>query len=165
MNIAATLGLAALIGATAAVGWWTVESLPISGRATVVDGDTIRVGSARVRLFGVDAPESAQTCLDAQRREYACGVAATNALQRMLDRDPVVTCDVRDTDKHGRSIARCSNSGGDLGARLVMAGWATAYVRYSRAYVDQQDAAKGERAGMWGGTFFQPEQYRMEHKR
>jgi endonuclease YncB( thermonuclease family) len=33
-----------------------------------VDSDTLEVGSTRVRLYGIDAPEGAQQCLDARRR-------------------------------------------------------------------------------------------------
>ena len=33
-------------------------------RFQVVDGDTVRFGSQLVRLFGIDAPEKAQTCDD-----------------------------------------------------------------------------------------------------
>jgi len=34
------------------------------GRASVVDGDTLEIRGERVRLWGIDAVESAQTCLD-----------------------------------------------------------------------------------------------------
>ena len=34
----------------------------ISGKASVADGDTLRIGSERIRLHGIDAPESAQNC-------------------------------------------------------------------------------------------------------
>ena len=34
----------------------------ISGVASVTDGDTLRIGSERIRLHGIDAPESAQRC-------------------------------------------------------------------------------------------------------
>ncbi len=32
----------------------------ISGPARVVDGDTLEIGGERIRLYGIDAPESAQ---------------------------------------------------------------------------------------------------------
>ena len=38
----------------------------IAGRARVVDGDSLEIGAARIRLFGIDAPEGAQHCRDAQ---------------------------------------------------------------------------------------------------
>lgn len=35
---------------------------PISGRASVIDGDTIEIHSVRIRLPGIDAPEARPTC-------------------------------------------------------------------------------------------------------
>ena len=49
------------------------------GRARVIDGDTIEVASARIRLFGVDAPESAQRCLAGSSRWYFCTEAEARA--------------------------------------------------------------------------------------
>ena len=34
----------------------------IHGTAKVRDGDTLSIGSVKIRLFGVDAPELSQTC-------------------------------------------------------------------------------------------------------
>jgi endonuclease YncB( thermonuclease family) len=36
---------------------------------SVVDGDTIRIGAARFRLWGIDAPEARHTCGDGWRIE------------------------------------------------------------------------------------------------
>ena len=36
------------------------------GQASVINGDTIEIHGARVRIFGIDAPESDQLCHDAQ---------------------------------------------------------------------------------------------------
>ena len=37
-------------------------SADIVGQAKVTDGDTIKSGSVRIRLHGIDAPETKQTC-------------------------------------------------------------------------------------------------------
>jgi hypothetical protein len=39
----------------------------------VVDGDTLDFSGTRVRLFGIDAPETKQSCKAAKGAEYMCG--------------------------------------------------------------------------------------------
>lgn len=161
MTRLATLALAAAITFGSLVALAVADPGDIIGTAIVTDGDTVRVGEARVRLFAIDAPEKAQTCFDAQARSYACGRAAAEALRFMLAADPVVTCERKATDRYGRVVAVCSNGGGDLGARLVAQGWAVIYERYGGAvYRDQQSAAQAERLGLWSGEFQNPAEWR-----
>jgi Staphylococcal nuclease homologue len=57
-------------------------------------------------------------------------------------------------DRHGRLVAKVfSPNGVDIGRRLVLAGWALAYRRYSTDYVDTENQARKARRGMWRGTF------------
>ena len=48
-------------------------------KATVIDGDTIEIHSTRIRLYGIDALESGQTC-EEQRKVYRCGQQAALVL-------------------------------------------------------------------------------------
>lgn len=125
---------------------------------TVVDGDTLRLPGQRVvRLWGIDAPEMAQPG----------GRDAWRALYRMIEADRWVRCEIVDRDRYGRTVASCANSGGDLGRRLVAAGHALDYARYSGGrYETEQRAARASRLGMWrDGEPVSPTVWRREHSR
>ena len=77
----------------------------IVGRADVVDGDTIDIGKVRIRLDGVDAPESWQTCHDAGGKLYRCGARAAEALDALLAASRPTRCRQVDTDRYGRVVA------------------------------------------------------------
>ena len=49
--------------------------LDLTGPAVAVDGDTLDMNGARVRLFGVDAMEARQTCMK-DGQAWACGAEA-----------------------------------------------------------------------------------------
>lgn len=121
----------------------------LQGHARLIDGDILAIGDVVVRLHGIDAPEADQTCPE-QGGAWACGTWASAELRRLTGDDPVV-CERVDTDRHGRTVARCVGRGGDLGAAMVRAGAAWAYQRYSLAYVGHEEAARRERRGVWRG--------------
>lgn len=135
----------------------------ISGYPHIADGDTLSFAGERIRLFGVDAPEKAQMCTR-QGKGYPCGENAKRYLAAMIGEAPV-SCDPQYRDKYDRAVAICSVGGKDIGREMVAAGWAVAYRRYSTQYVDAENGARGARAGIWQGSFEQPEQWRIEHPR
>ena len=140
------------------------DSEDLSGRAVVIDGDTIDVAGSRIRLYGIDAPESQQTCRAAGQR-WACGEQATRALTDRIGSQPV-QCEERDRDSYGRSVAVCHLAGHDfndgqaLNSWLVSRGWALAYRQFSEAYVAEEDAAKAAGVGIWRGAFVAPWEWR-----
>ena len=173
MSRLATAVLAALIIGGTAAALAVAEPWPatFSGEAMAVDGDTLRLGAARIRLHGIDAPESHQPCFvhgqapAAVSSTYDCGAMATAALASMLTRGSRVTCQAKANDPHGRTVATCSNSGGDLGARMVARGWAVDWPKYSGgAYSDHEAAARAWGLGIWGGSFFLPKSRKGNHK-
>ncbi len=131
--------------------------------AHVVDGDTLRVGSDRVRLSGVDAPELSQQCGTGSART-PCGAEAASWLRGRVEGRSVDCIEV-DRDRYERRVAVCRMAGVDLGAALVDAGWATAYRKYSLAYVDREGRARADRRGIWATPFEPPAQYRRERRK
>lgn len=82
----------------------------ISGRAYVIDGDTISINGEKIRLKCVDTPESnyrrkTQYCLD---NETDCGLLAKQALKFMIKDDRrFVTCEYEKRDMYGRILGLC----------------------------------------------------------
>jgi endonuclease YncB( thermonuclease family) len=128
------------------------------GQATVIDGDTLEIGGRRIRLHGIDAPESAQRC-EADGAACLCGRRAAFALADRIGRR-TVTCAPKDIDRYGRVVAVCAVGGEDLNAFMVRRGWALAYRDYSTAYLDAEAAARAESLGLWRGEFVPPWDWR-----
>lgn len=134
----------------------------ISGAARVIDGDTLAVAGERVRLDGIDAPETRQTCTS-QGRNWACGKASTQAMRHLIGQNPV-RCKISSRDKYGRAIGACFAAGRDLQRQLVQQGLALAYRKYSTRYVADEDAARAERVGLWSGQFTAPWRWRKQKR-
>ena len=160
-----------VIGAVAlAVGWGMTGGLDdvfpgsaseIVGTARVLDGDTLDVGGVRVRMHGIDAPESRQLCQGGPDILLRCGDVATVELRRLVGGSPV-RCRVRDTDRYGRTVATCHAAGTDLGAAMVSAGYARAHLRYSWAYAPHEARARFEGRGLWQTEWQAPWDYRAQ---
>lgn len=135
----------------------------LSGSARIIDGDTLAVAGERVRLDGIDAPESRQSCTR-NGRAWACGKAATQAMRKLVGRNPV-HCEITGRDRYGRAIGTCFAAGRDLQRQLVREGLALAYRRYSTRYVEDEHAAREEGTGLWSGSFVEPWRWRNERKK
>ena len=155
----------------------------IAGRVSVIDADTIDVGSVRVRLHGIDAAESGQTC-ERDGAEWACGAWATERVRDLFEGRGAL-CKRLDTDRYGRAVARCAvegveaiaaakegpggveaGRGGavDMGAEIVGRGLAVAYRRYSDDYAPVEAAARARGAGVFAGAMQSPSAYRAERR-
>jgi endonuclease YncB( thermonuclease family) len=76
----------------------------ISGFPHVVDGDTITIGDTKIRLEGIDAPETDQLCLDEHAAKWTCGIAARDRLvDHVASRS--IDCTPRGTDAYRRTLA------------------------------------------------------------
>ena len=128
----------------------------------ITDADTFYVGGTEIRLDGVDAPDPDQICLRGGQK-YKCGEEAKAGLLAIVAGRPV-TCVKVGEDVFKRAVVRCDVGGKDLGAELVRAGWAVAFVKFSKRYVAQEAEARKAKRGLWEGSFDRPRVWRRKKK-
>lgn len=138
----------------------------LSGPIRVSDGDTVVISGERVRLLGLDSPEQDQPC-EAADSDWACGLAATAALEALIDGHGV-ECRAPDRDRYLRWLAVCWRDDGlELNAEMVRLGWSLAYRPgndpFPRPEYEPQEAeARAAGRGMWHGTFIPPWEWRQQ---
>ena len=154
-----TAGLTWLAASGSGASATPADKPVIIGTASVVDGDTLDIHDQRIRLFGIDAPESHQMCLDATGGFYRCGSIAANALDVWIAGNPV-SCVDKGKEKWGRTIGECTVRGASIQGWLVEHGYAIAYRSFSKAYVLQELKAREAKAGVWSGQFVEPWDWR-----
>ena len=131
----------------------------ITGKPTITDGDTIKIINKRIRLYGIDAPESGQLCKK-NFKEYSCGIVATEALVKKINKNKI-KCKVQDRlDRYKRYIGVCFIGEVNLNQWMVRNGYAVAYRRYSKDYIEDENYAKSDKLGLWSGSFIHPEKWR-----
>ncbi len=142
-RIAPAFSLFVLFGAC--VGMVRAET--VSGKVvSVADGDTVTVLTAgnrqvKVRLDGIDAPES--------RQDF--GQRAKQAASDLVF-GKQVSVDIRTRDRYGRSVGVVRVGGTEVNTAMVEGGWAWWYRQYapdntvlSRA----ESAARAAKRGLW----------------
>ena len=144
---------ALLLSAPGAIG-----AEAIVGHVSVIDGDTLEIHGTRIRLHGIDAPESGQLCT-AQGGTFRCGQHAALALADRIG-SRTATCEPKDRDRYNRVVAVCRSGGEDLNAWMVAHGWALAYRQYSSDYIREEDSASAAKIGIWQGDFVAPWDWR-----
>lgn len=112
---------------------------------SVHDGDTLRCGPDRIRLFGVDAPEVRRGQTAAEPFAYE---ARAELVRLTRGR---VACRLVDRDRYGRIVAKCwSDRTPDINAALIRSGFAVEYRRYSKGlYAAAEDEARRAGRGAW----------------
>jgi len=96
----------------------------------VVDGDSLYITGhePQIRLWGVDAPESDEPGF----------TAATTTLKRLALKKSI-HCQRVDTDRYGRTVARCSlEDSREVNAEMINSGTAAEYHRYSEGFYANQ---------------------------
>jgi endonuclease YncB( thermonuclease family) len=101
------------------------------GTNCVVDGDTFWFAGQKIRIAGIDTPETHPArCAE----EAARGRAATLRLHALLNAGPFSLHSIdRDTDRYGRLLRNVTRGGRDLGDVLIAEGLARPYAGGMRA--------------------------------
>jgi endonuclease YncB( thermonuclease family) len=142
----------------------------ISGFAKVVDGDTIKINSKKIRLYGIDAPEKKQKCKKTYltisfmsfTKDYMCGEVSTQKLIKKINNQKL-NCNIIDVDRYKRLIGECFKRNINLNSWMVSNGYAVAYRKYSKKYVSDEINAKNNKLGIWQGKFEMPWDYRRKN--
>jgi endonuclease YncB( thermonuclease family) len=134
----------------------------------VADGDTITVLDSsntqhRIRLEGIDAPESHQAFGTQSKK---------NQSEMVFGKD--VTMVYQKTDQYGRLVGKIVFDGRDINLEQVKAGMAWHYKEYQReqtpedreSYAKAEDEARAARRGLWQDADpIEPSAFRKEEKR
>lgn len=119
----------------------------ITGRATVVDGETLEIRGQRVRLIGLAQVADEHVCTRTDDERWSCGPRALNALEAFLE-ESIVSCVVREQDALGRALGTCTAGGTDVSLWLIRGGLAMAGPANAR-YLKAQEEARTAKRGMW----------------
>ena len=140
----------------------------IFGNAIIRGANILDVREIDIHLLGIEAPEPAQQCTQ-NGASYPCGVMARAHIIALLA-GKAVFCNVQrfdgdergwgvctETDRTGRGALPGAPSVNEM---MVRGGWAVAIPRGGADFSAAQAAAQAEGAGMWGGDFVPPANWR-----
>ena len=140
----------------------------IEGKAIVVDGDTIKINSVKIRFSGIDAPESyykgkEQFCLKSKEK-ISCGKLSKIFLLVKIGNQKVKCIIEAKTDRYKRKLGECFVNDKSLSRILVKNGYAFDYPRYSKKkYLEEQEYAKKNNLGLWDMKFEFPWDFRKNN--
>src|SRR5260370_25479546 len=122
---------------------WALQhdgAIEIAGHPRAIDGVPIAFGRVHVRLYGIAAPESDQTCSNAAGDLYPCAALATSALLQLVDGERII-CRADSWNLKRRLLATCCRGDLGLGREMGREGHAIAYAHFSTDYpADEHEA-------------------------
>ena len=127
----------------------------------IVDGDTIHLNGEKIRFTGIDTPELKQTCLKEGVKD-PCGVTAKQMLIDKIGSNNV-ECFSEGKDQYKRTLAECFVNNESLSSYLVRSGYAFAYRKYSKKFIEDENYAKTNQLGMWSMKFEYPWDFRKNN--
>ena len=132
-----------------------------SQELNVVDGDTIHLNGEKIRFTGIDTPELKQTCIKQGIKDY-CGITAKKILVDKIG-NRIVECISQGKDQYKRTLAECFVNNESLSSYLVRSGYAFAYIKYSKKFIEDENYAEANKLGMWSMKFDYPWDFRKNN--
>ena len=129
-----------------------------SNTVHVIDGDTIKIGNKKIRFSGIDAPELNQYCFK-NGKKILCGVLAKKALVKKIG-NKIPKCVIEGKDIYKRILAECFVNEKSLSKFLVRNGYAFAYRKYSKKFIQDEEFARKNKLGLWSMKFDYPWEFR-----
>ena len=127
----------------------------------VVDGDTIHLNGEKIRFKGIDTLELKQICIK-DGSKNRCGETAKQILINKIGENKV-ECIREGIDQYQRTLAECFVNDESLSSYLVKSGYAFAYRKYSKKFINDENYARGKKIGMWSMEFEYPWDYRRNN--
>ena len=127
----------------------------------IIDGDTIHLNNEKIRFTGIDTPELKQTCNRNNEIIY-CGIQARQLLINKIGKNKV-NCIKEGKDQYKRTLAECFVNDLSLSRFLVREGYAFAYRKYSKKFIEDENFAKNNNMGMWSMKFEYPWDWRKKN--
>jgi endonuclease YncB( thermonuclease family) len=131
---------------------------PSASATTVSDAGGVTVDGTTYTLWGIETPELGQTCSGG----WPAGQTTQAALAKLTE-GKTITCEARDKDRAGRTVAVCKADGVDLGEALVSQGMAWAKLGVARGYVVQEAQAASRFLGVHNHHCEQPDVWRSRN--
>ena len=127
----------------------------------IIDGDTIHLNGKKIRFSGIDTPELKQQCIK-NGVKNSCGITAKKLLTKVIGNNNV-DCVSEGQDQYNRILAECFVNHQSLSSYLVKSGYAFAYRKYSKKFIDDEDYARTNKLGMWSMQFEYPWDFRKNN--
>jgi len=137
------------------------SNISFANNLKITDGDTIILNGEKIRFSGIDTPELKQICT-LGNIEIFCGNLASIVLKEKIGNE-IVTCEREpEKDFFGRTLGECFINGDSLSKFLVSNGYAFAFIKYSKKFVEDEKYAKENNLGLWAMEFEYPWDFRKK---
>ena len=140
--------------------FYFISSALYAQNIKILDGDTIHIEKVKYRFHGIDAPEISQIC-KVNNKNIKCGELSKQKLIEKIG-NKKVNCKKVAIDRYKRVVAECYVNDESLSKYLVKNGYAFAYRRYSKKFVEDENFAKKKKLGLWSMDFQYPWDFRRK---